>query len=176
MMAAGAAGAYYGQNQNQNNRVSNPRSAKEMEAMRMRMGGSRVMNPDSEYPPENGGPSMPMPMGMPAPNAHNPNSNYPSEQARQAYLQYGPNNGGALPAALQPGRTQSLSTSQSRSESYAGSSVIVHRDGGRVEMPRKGQEAAEEEEQQMPTEIPPTYDSLLQGKGQGQEQQTRTDG
>jgi hypothetical protein len=159
--AGGAAGAYYGSH-NQNSRFSNPRSAKEMEALRMRNAGAHVMNPDSEYPPENGGASTAHP------NAH------PSEQARQSYLQYGPNNGGAVPTALQPGRPQSMSTSQSHS--YAGSNVIVHRDGGRVELPRKGQEASQdEEEQQMPTEIPPTYDSLLQGQGKGQQQQRRTD-
>ena len=43
------------------------------------------------------------------------------------------------------------------------SAVVVHQDGGRVEMRSKAQEAAEEAQEE-PQEIPPTYDSIPGGQ------------
>ena len=49
----------------------------------------------------------------------------------------------------------------------AGSAVVVHQDGGRVVM-RKGERVDEEREEPL-EEIPPTYDSLVQGSSPGGE-------
>ncbi|KAF8883913.1 hypothetical protein CPB84DRAFT_1827577 [Gymnopilus junonius] len=125
--------------------VYNPRSAKEMEAR-----GMRLVNPDNNV----------------------------GDPQYQAYLQYGPGGiaqQGQASSALgslimdmgihnTPGSspTSALSSSLSGSppDQQAGSAVIVHQDGGRVVM-RKGEAGGiQEEEEQGPSEIPPTYDSL----------------
>ncbi|KAF8957210.1 hypothetical protein BDZ97DRAFT_119471 [Flammula alnicola] len=150
-LAAGAAGA---------GALYNPRSAKEIEAMGTR-NQPHVMNPDETQ--GQGSTSQ---------------SPYPGDQARQAYLQYGPGGmtsssssspapgqGGSVPEALQPGRSTSPSSVAAAHEGgvRAGSAVIVHQDGGRVVM-RKGEEAVDEEQEEQLPEIPPTYDSLVQAQ------------
>ena len=115
------------------------RSAKEMEAMGHRpshSGGMTLANPDE-----------------PNPNTHG----HPSQQQHQAYLQYGPG-ASDVPDALRPGGSSHPHTPLAR----PGSAVVVHEDGGRVILPRKGDRngAQEEVEEEQPAEIPPTYDSL----------------
>lgn len=133
-----------------------PRSAKEIEAMGGHTGQPHVMNPDEA----GAGPSSAYPPGAAPPMPH---SMY-NEQSRLAYLQNGPGHvsmpspmqstNSGVPDALRPG---------------AGSGVIVHQDAGRVPM-RKGERTQEEEEQQ-PREIPPTYDSLVNSRDREQQRE-----
>lgn len=140
-----------------------PRSAKEREAMgRYGVGGLTVANPEE-------GDNLGEGSGF----------SQQQQQQRAAYMQNGPGPGAYVQNQPGVGRMRSIEHggyvgpgAQSAVLDYAGSgasvpsparrgsAVVVHQDGGRVQIRGKGTEAADEEEEEEPSEIPPTYDSI----------------
>ena len=162
-----------------------------------------IMNPDTEYPPLNAsGPAAGVTPGGPTHLAylqHGPGHYATQDTYGQGMqtnvpdsLRSGPSAGYAPGHLLPPGTFGSPPFTTSPLPPTAGSTstspaphsdpqlragpgqmVVVHEDGGRVVM-GKGRAAAEEEEEALPADIPPTYDSLpddvrrAQGPGDGQ--------